>query len=1322
MNAKNTKNWLVGKARKPLILCLSAIVSFVAGTAHADDLDLYRDIAQAQENIGDGGGDFNPNVLFVLDNSGSMSRFRLVSFDGEPAGGSTTYDPTQNYVPAGESGDSLHVYYTNGRYTGIEVPPEQNNCKAATDYFDDSSNSGSFYNDQFVQWSYSRTYGPYWYHTLYNTSDTSRDVIECENDHGVHGDGNDAGKPYLGYCLYNCDRNTPSYSNSAKKKNNGDRYRWEQARFNRITWGAGNEYSLASANYHHFLTGNSDVVAAQDTCESISSGPDPVTRTINGKTFVCMSKLKIMKTALNNVVAGGPSNPTDPTSENLPALVDANIGLMRFNNNTETQEVIPGSCYRDRFGNRYCSYARTTIDSGTLIDAVENVSAYDQGVDANGDPNESGANPLTNRQDFVNKLEAIRYELYTPLAESMYEAYRYYGGMSPIYSETSSGVSGQPTLDSKAVPEQRDEDNNLIASAGSLYKSPSSGTQCQKDYVVLLTDGVPYNDGNLDGTIVSLPGNVDDSGNQISDCNGSCLDDAARAMKNDFDVTTYTIGFDIDIDILADAADAGSDPGTPSGAGYFVANDLETLQGTFSQILSEIQAVGSDTFVAPAVTVNSFNRLQNRDDIYYAVFEPELSPRWQGNLKKYRLDVNTVEIQDAAGVDAVDDETGFFKETAKSFWSNEVDGAIVDKGGLIGEMSPYRTLYANLDDSNTITALGSPTNPNSIRDFKNAIIDADNTGAILGIDTSLPGALSKNVDNGTGLEENFESVIRFSLGEDVEGLRPPAATGMTSNQYAADTVHSTPFVISYGDETHPQDIVFMMTNQGVMHAVTGQGVGESDGLSTDVGGQERWAYVPDPSLLKNLGGYFNRQLNGVSDKHIYGLDGGMTVDLERDATTKKVTKAHAYIAQRRGGSKYFAIDLTNADGAAAGEPVVKKLWTIESGSADGLHRLGQTWANPVLANYSDQAALVLSGGYDTAYDNVSVSASSLADSENGNNTKGNAIYIVRSEDEDGGSGKGGDVLWAVSNRAGALNTARGDLLIPEMKHSIPSPPVVLDIDKDGNVDTMFAIDVVGQIFRIDFKNGEASGGVIADLQESGVDRRFYNPVDAVLLPSSDDGAPVRFALVTGSGDRTNPTSREGFDNRYYVVYDQNIRNPEVDASGDPNYDYVVATGGGAKSVISADSGDIEELQVGNLDTAPLLPNSTHRYGYYFPLQDQTSEKIINPSLIADFQVIGVSYLPSGVVTGVCSAAPGTSNTYRHDLLSGEIEVIALKKAGVSAAPVLVYILVTDPSGVESLKPIVIIGTEPIAGEDLGLQDPELGKAKRKAWWESGRGN
>ena len=138
-------------------------------------------------------------------------------------------------------------------------------------------------------------------------------------------------------------------------------------------------------------------------------------------------------------------------------------------------------------------------------------------------------------------------------------------------------------------------------------------------------------------------------------------------------VTTYTIGFTIDLPILATTAARG-------GGEYYLAHDTASLSTALTEIVTAILDTNT-TFTAPAVAVNSFNRTQNRNDIFISLFESSGEAHWPGNLKKYRLRAADGVLVDANGAVAVDPATGFFADTAQSYWSAVVDGAETTLGG-----------------------------------------------------------------------------------------------------------------------------------------------------------------------------------------------------------------------------------------------------------------------------------------------------------------------------------------------------------------------------------------------------------------------------------------------------------------------------------------------------------------------------------------------------------------------------------------------------------------------------------------------------------------
>jgi len=813
----------------------------------------------------------------------------------------------------------------------------------------------------------------------------------------------------------------------------------------------------------------------------------------------------------------------------------------------------------------------------------------------------------------------------TPLQESMYEAYSYFAGNNPPSEDS---ILEQAAANSTDYAPTGLSDVTSSAATDSLAINPTTGdyispikSQCQDNNVILFSDGEPTSDQAYAGDIRTF------SGLTCGSDSGECLDELAAGMASkkvntaldrDNRVYTHTISFASEIDILQDAANAGLRPGADQDSQGYIARNSEQLVSSFQSIISSIKNVDSDSFVAPAVSVNAFNRISNNDELFYAVFEPEANPRWNGNVKKYRLSADG-KILDKNGNEAIDDTTGFFVDTAQSFWSADRDGLEVTKGGFAEQLditAKARNLYA-------ITTLNTK-DPETLSDATD-FLDAVNTNLI------ELGAIAK-----PDIATNKNNIIQWALGKDIEQDRGGLVTD--PNYYVGESLHSTPAVVSFGtNKDDPKSVVFTATNQGMLHAIDSED------------GEELWSYIPDRDLFENLGVYFNRQ---DGEPHKYGLDGEMTVDIVRDPESKKVTTANLFMGQRRGGSKYFAIDVlgtspkSSASGPVTGlDPVVdengvtrspvKKLWTKDP-TDTGFERLGQTWAKPVplVVKYCTSAntgckfkkALALAGGYDPEkYDNDKL-VSSVTGTSDATKAKGNDIYIVERDT--------GNLLWKASS---ASFPASGDK--NKMIHSFPSSPTVVDSNFDGVADLLLATDISGQIWRFDFrgyveidsvtkelkalddsdiiKNGgneqdsdgisrpSVIGGIIADLSE-GVNksRRFYNRLSVSLTPTIKDEynnilEVSKYNIVLGSGYRAHPLSEERYpagaasptENRIYVVYDRNIQFPKpvTDASdaftGDLTYKY------DSGSIIA--SGDIPELT----STLDVTPSGTNYHGF-----------------------------------------------------------------------------------------------------------------------------
>ncbi len=667
----------------------------------------------------------------------------------------------------------------------------------------------------------------------------------------------------------------------------------------------------------------------------------------------------------------------------------------------------------------------------------------------------------TNRQAFMDAIDGLPANGYTPLSETLYESALFWRGMPAYYGER---INENPT-----------DPAALVSTAPEVYKQPEWDV-CAKNYNVLLTDGEPVRDTDTPSLAPGLPNFAAVLGRPSCTFanEGDCLDDIAEYLyREDVDlntlgpqvVTTHTIGFTIDLPILRETALA-------SGGQYFLADDVESLSKSLQEIVQLITNK-SLSFSAPTVSVNTFNRTQNLNDLYITMFGVEGKAHWPGNLKKYR--VQDGKIVDATGNDAVDPGTGFFFNTARSFWTQgTADGNDVRLGGAASQLPDpaNRNLYTNIS-GNDLTSLVNH-------------VSTANAGSFGDSDFGLTGA--------TG-EPTKDELIEWARGLDVRDEDNDGATDDFRNAMG-DPLHSAPAAVVYGGTAvSPEIVVYTGTNDGYLHAI--------DGAT----GQELWSFIPR-QLLDNLARlYFDPDAN----YKYYGIDGNIVPvvrDADQDGIIEPADGDFVYIlfGYRRGDTSYMALDVTNKTNP-------KVLWEISRAE------MGQSWSTPLVARVKVagmtqnplNAVVVLGGGYDPVHDTSAHPASP--------DGIGAGVYMFDLQS--------GALLWRAGRDSGA------DLQLSTMTRAIPNDVRVIDLNGDNLADRMYATDLGGQVLRFDIFNGQTpanlvTGGVIAQLGAEGLGspsaaetRRFYNAPDVSII--TDTRQNRRFLAVSvGTGHRAKP--------------------------------------------------------------------------------------------------------------------------------------------------------------------------------------------------------
>ncbi len=691
----------------------------------------------------------------------------------------------------------------------------------------------------------------------------------------------------------------------------------------------------------------------------------------------------------------------------------------------------------------------------------------------------------------------------TPLSETMYEAHQYLKGSRVHYGLTSTQAGElRPSVSGSRNP-----------SDTTRYDSPMDYS-CQNNYIVYLTDGLPTTDNDADARIQALPDFNTYGGGACPPTipypetgmptSGRCLENLTRYMRN-YDlrsgvtgmqnVTSYFIGFGTEIASSKPYLDAVAEAG---GGRAYAAADSAGLAATLEEIFGDVVDNADTTFVSPAVSVNAFNRTQNFNDLYVSVFAPTKNYHWPGNLKKYQIidgDIRGVNTS----VSAVDPLTGFFKLDAQALNTpgDDPDGPDATLGGSAAKLPAWseRKVYVNMG---TYTDLTHETNAFAT---DNALLTATLLGA----------------SNATERTDYIE----LALGRDATDIDGDGDSN-ESRMRMGDPMHARPAIVIYGgSEDAPSGLVFTPTNDGLLHAFKLRTVATAEGaekVQHDEDGEEAWAFMPYENLarLKDL------HDNPVRADRNYSLDGDIRVfkyDINNNGLVDGNDRVLLFFGQRRGGNKYYALDVTDPD-------TPRFLWQRDPSNL-GFEKLGRAWSTPEVARVNVAGAtqnnqkfvLIFGGGYDIDQDNYAYTT----------DDDGNALFMVDMMT--------GALLWTASNADANLNNTA-------MNHSFPSGITVVDTDNDSFADRMYATDTGGRVWRFDITNGNSAntlvaGGVFATLggaadNSSSNNRRFYSSPD--VAPISSRGSKTFANIAIGSGYRGHPLETTTQD-RFYAIRD-----------------------------------------------------------------------------------------------------------------------------------------------------------------------------------------
>ncbi len=679
----------------------------------------------------------------------------------------------------------------------------------------------------------------------------------------------------------------------------------------------------------------------------------------------------------------------------------------------------------------------------------------------------------TTLENIINSLVA---KGATPLCETMLEVKRYFKGQNVKYGlENPEPLS--PARDTSAE----------YGSSPIKYKSPyyhsdynNDPDVCRPTHAIVMTDGVPTSDIG----------------------NSYCINTAADMYNNDLNgtgkkeyVTTHTIGFDTSQTLLENTASAGNGK-------YYTADNATKLKQAFNEILDNVGETTS--FTAPISGFKSYPAESSMDYVYYALFKPGTRSAWPGNIKKFKIenglikDVNGLPVFDSSGI----------KSSAQSYWSSSVDGNEIKKGG-VGE----KLVAAGHSSRKIKVDTGSLSAP-VLTDFKPNVVSSSDPA------TSSSKVSFAEFGSTITAVADAKDLVKWARGQDIDDQDGDGDTTDTREWIMGDAIHSNPTVINYGElsgysASNPAVRILVGTNQGFLHMFKGEN------------GAESWAFIPR-ELLKNLD---TLKQNNVGAEHPIGVDGTLSIHFgdhywetgNKRGTVDGSDKVYAFFGLRRGGSTYYALDITDPDNPAIA-------WKINTNSS-GFSELGQTWSTPQITKIeldnSTRDVVIFAGGYDTNKDAKTAGVSQVVGTDD---SKGRAIYIVDMET--------GDLLWSATPDSDSTINKQ----VLAFADSIPAEITLHDTNNDNRTDRLYVGDTGGNIWRIDLYSDDRTEWTVHQVAKIGSDtilandRQIFSRID--LVRTVNAGVPFE-ALLVGTGNRAHPLDTE-VQNRFYMFKDKNI--------------------------------------------------------------------------------------------------------------------------------------------------------------------------------------
>jgi type IV pilus assembly protein PilY1 len=665
--------------------------------------------------------------------------------------------------------------------------------------------------------------------------------------------------------------------------------------------------------------------------------------------------------------------------------------------------------------------------------------------------------------------------------------------------------------------------------------------------------------------------------------------------------------------------------------------------------------------------------------------DPDSKPRWMGNIKQYKL--GTLEnLVDADGADAINTQTGFVSECARSFWTPTKDSpdgywANDPKGKCIPPGSnPDLYAQSNTPDGNIVEkgAQGYVLRAGTPGSRKVKTCSATSCTTLLDFNSTNVSTASLGAADTT----ERDLLINWARGQNVDGELSKTTTEMRPSSHG-DVIHSNPLALSFGTDV----VVFYSSNDGMLHAINGN---RSAAYSGTGAGAVLWAFMPpvfygsikrlrSNSPLVSVTPPVGGTASATATPKAYGIDGPISA-------YKSGSTTWLYAAMRRGGRSLYAFDVSTP-----ASPALK--WKIGcTGSANtscttDTTAIGQTWSTPQPVRATGYAGgtapmLIMGGGYDECEDTDQNSCNS--------SSKGRKIFVLDAAT--------GAVLTTLATDRGVVGDIR---LVP---------------GSNGYAKYAYAADLGGNVYRIKIDTLAPADWTITKIASLGCDtpaactdnRKFMFAPSVI---AETDGS---YSLYIGSGDREKPLGNAYFPHTSAVAnYFFKIKDKPADAAWLLAEAATNCQGQALICLASLTSAGSVNGQCGAA-TAPT--------GKGWLLGLRGTEKVVTPAATRFGVTTFSTHMPAVPVPGACTSNLGTTHVYNLTLATAKPAPgltcdAVVTGGGLPPPPEKIDVCMNSDC---SIKKSICIGCStdsPIQSQENGMPGNLLKQnAKRRVYW------